>query len=150
MNRKNIRYKRIDGEPIDDQEVEMSTELLHGYLKEFISKDALKKDVEYCFKQGRVCAAYHGEELIGVVVGVKTPFFDKFHIGHIAVKKEFQGKGIGSELTEMVIPDQTGASVHLNMGNPETENFYKKLGFKQTHKRFKRASKKENDVKPSD
>jgi len=150
MNEKNIEYRRIDGEPIDKDEMESSIDLLYEHLHKFISREALEKDVKYCFRKGRVITAYHEKELIGAVVGVQTPFFDKFHIGHIAVKDEFQGKGIGSELTERIIPEDVGASVHLNMGNPEVEEFYKKLGFQQTHKRFKRSSKRDEDIKPSD
>ncbi len=150
MNERKIEYDRIDGGPIEGQQVEGCTDLLHKYLHEFISKDALKKDVEYCFRKGRVVAAYNDDELVGVVVGVHTPFFEKFHIGHIAVEKEFQGMGIGRELTEKVIPEDEDSSVHLNMDNPGVEKFYEKLGFKQTHKRFKRTSKKGTEVKPSD
>jgi len=150
MKKKDIEYKSIDGGPIDKEMMKESIELLHHYLNEFISREALEKDVEYCLKKGKAIAAYHEEELIGIVVGVYTPFFDKFHIGHIAVEDDFQGRGIGSELTERVIPEDIGASVHLNMGNPEVEEFYGKMGFQQTHKRFKRPSEKDIDLKPSD
>ncbi len=146
----NIKFKCIEGEPIDKEEMNSSIDLLHEYLHEFISREALEKDVKYCFKKGRVTAAYHQDELVGVVVGVHTPFFDKFHIGHIAVKEKFQGEGIGRELTEEVIPKDSGASVHLNIGNPGVEEFYKKMGFQQTHKRFKKPSKRDVEVKPSD
>ncbi len=145
----NIEYRRIDGKPTE-KKIKKSVDLLHQYLNEFISRDALEKDVEYCFDKGRVVAAYHEGELVGVVVGVQTPFFDKFHIGHIAVKERFQGKGVGTKLTEKVIPEDVGASVHLNMDNPEVEKFYEKMGFEQTHKRFKKPSKKTSDFKPSD
>jgi len=150
MKEKKIEYRSIEGEPIDKKKMEDSIDLLHEYLNQFISRKALEKDVEHCFKEGRVTAAYHEDELIGVVVGIHTPFFDKFHIGHIAVKEKFQGEGIGSKLTEKVIPKDVGASVHLNLGNPGVENFYKKMGFQQTHKRFKRPSKKDGEIKPSD
>jgi len=150
MKEEKIEYHSIEGEPIDKEKMEESIDLLYDYLHQFISREVLEKDVEHCFKEGRVAAAYHEDELIGVVVGVHTTFFDKFHIGHIAVQERFQGKGIGSKLTEKVIPEDVGASVHLNLGNPEVENFYKKMGFEQTHKRFKRPSKKGDEIKPSD
>ncbi len=146
----NIEYRRIDGKPIKKEDIDGSVALLHQYLHEFISKEALEKDVKYCFEKGRVVAAYDKDELVGVVVGVHTPFFEKFHIGHIAVKERFQGKGVGTELTEKVMPEDVGASVHLNLDNPEVEKFYHKMGFEQTHKRFKKTSKKDSDVKPSD
>ncbi|MEF8874257.1 MAG: GNAT family N-acetyltransferase [Candidatus Thermoplasmatota archaeon] len=146
----NIEYRRLDNEDIEKREIEDSIDLLHEYLKEFISREALGRDVKHCFKKGRVVAAYHGDELVGVIVGVYTPFFEKFHIGHIAVEESFQGKGMGTKLTKKIIPEDTGASVHLNMGNPEVERFYEKMGFEQTHKRFKKPSKEDSDVKPSD
>ncbi|MFW5945478.1 MAG: GNAT family N-acetyltransferase [Candidatus Natronoplasma sp.] len=150
MKEENIEYKSIDGEPIDNEMMKESIDLLHDYLNEFISREALEKDVEHCLRKGKAMAAYNEEELIGVVVGVYTPFFDKFHIGHIAVEENFQGKGIGSELTERVIPEDVGASVHLNMNNPEVEEFYEKMGFQQTHKRFKKPLEEDIDLKPSD
>jgi len=150
MKEEDIKYKSIDGDSYDNEIMRESIDLLHDYLGEFISREALENDVGYCFREGKAIAAYHEEELIGVVVGVYTPFFDKFHIGHIAVKENFQGKGIGCELTDRVIPEDVGASVHLNMGNPGVEEFYEKMGFQQTHKRFKKPSKKDNDLKPSD
>ncbi len=146
----NIEYKRIDGKPTEKQKIKKSVDLLHEYLHEFISREALEKDVRYCFEDGRVIAAYHESELIGVVVGVYTPFFEKFHIGHIAVEERFQGEGVGTKLTEKVIPEEVGASVHLNMVNPEVEKFYEKMDFEQTHKRFKKSSKEDSDLKPSD
>ncbi len=150
MDQKNIEYKRIDGEPIDEEEIEDSLDLLHEYLSQFISKEALEEDLEYCFKKGRVIGAYHDQKLIGAVAGVHTPFFDKFHIAHIAVEESFQGQGIGRELTDKVIPEETGASVHLNTDNPEIERFYKSMGFQVTHKRFKKPAKEDSDLKPSD
>lgn len=151
MSEKNaVEYRRIEGQPIKRQKIEDSVDILHEYLQEFISRNALEEDVKHCFKKGRAVAAYHEGELIGVVVGRYIPFFDKFHIAHIAVKERYQGKGVGTELTEQVIPEDVGASVHLNMGNLEAKRFYEKMGFEQTHKRFKRPSKRDSDVKPSD
>ncbi|MFP4000959.1 MAG: hypothetical protein ACLFU5_03560, partial [Thermoplasmata archaeon] len=91
MNSEKIEYRRLDGGPVDQKEIDASVNLLHEYLNEFISRDILDRDVEYCFKKGRVLGAYHEGKLVGVVVGVYTPFFDKFHIGHIAVEEGFQG-----------------------------------------------------------
>ncbi|MEF8832083.1 MAG: GNAT family N-acetyltransferase [Candidatus Thermoplasmatota archaeon] len=150
MGEKDIEYKRMDQEPIDDEALEDSLELLHEYLSQFISKEALEEDLRYCFDGGRVIGAYHDQELIGAVAGVQTSFFDKFHIAHIAVEERFQGKGIGRKLTEKVIPPETGASVHLNTDNPEIEKFYQNLGFQVTHKRFKKPAKEGSDFKPSD
>ncbi len=150
MDLEDITYERMDEEPIDEQEIEDSLDLLYQYLREFISKGALEEDLRYCLEKGRVIGAYHDQKLIGAVAGVHTPLFDKFHIAHIAVEKRFQGKGIGKKLTEKIIPSETGATVHLNIDNPRIEKFYQNLGFKLTHKRFKRPAKKDSDFKPSD
>ncbi len=145
----------IDVEYIEAHERELERKedylnLLHGYLEEFISEDALKEDLEYCFQEGRVIGAYHEERLIGAAAGVHTPFFDKFHIAHLAVEEEFQGKGIGSRLVEEVVPENASASVHLNVDNPGLEEFYEKLDFQLTHKRFKKSTSKNGEFKPSD
>ncbi|MBS3781433.1 MAG: GNAT family N-acetyltransferase [Candidatus Thermoplasmatota archaeon] len=150
MCEKNIEYKRMDEEPINEDTFEDILELLYEYLSQFISKEALEEDLRYCFNKGRVIGAYQGRELIGAIAGVQIPFFDKFHIAHIAVEKKFQGKGIGKKLTKKVIPPETGASVHLNTDNPEIEKFYQTLGFQATHKRFKKPAKEDSDFKPSD
>ncbi|MFP3872530.1 MAG: GNAT family N-acetyltransferase [Candidatus Natronoplasma sp.] len=142
-----IRYVRLEDRT---EKLESVLDLLYQYLSQFISRETLKEDIEYCFKKGRVVAAYHKEKLIGAVVGIHTPFFDKFHIAHIAVKEGHQGKGIGKRLTEEIIPEGTGASVHLNIGNPGVERFYEKMGFSPTHKRFKKPAEEDSDVKPSD
>lgn len=142
-----IEFKRIDDK---EERIEETLDLLHNYLREYISRGTLKSDIEYCFKKGRAFAALDEDKIIGAVVGVDTPFFDKFHIGHIAVKEKYQGRGIGSTLIEKIIPEDSGASVHLNVDNPKIERFYKRLDFVETHKRFKRPSKKEENVKPSD
>lgn len=141
-----IEYEQWEKEPGEDR-FERYLDLLYRYLDDFISGDVLKRDLRYCFKKGRIVGASHGDRLVGAVAGVYTPFFEKFHIAHIAVEEEYQGRGIGSELTERVIPKDMDAAVHLNRGNPDIERFYEKLGFEPTHTRFKRTGE---DGKPSD
>lgn len=142
-----VEYRTIEGDVSEDT-LELYLDLLHTYLSKFISREALRSDLQYCFQNGRVVGAYLESELIAAVAGVYTPFFDKFHIAHIAVVEDHQGRGIGEELTKKVIPDDTGASVHLNKGNPGIEEFYEKMGFEATHTRFKRSTGE--DKKPSD
>lgn len=145
-----LEYIRADDNDTEKNKKEDYLVLLYKYLNEFISRETLKEDIEYCLDNGRVIGAYHEQKLIGAVVGVYTPFFDKFHIAHIAVEESYQGKGIGRRLTERVIPEDKGASVHLNTDNPEIEKFYESLGFKATHKRFKKPEKDSSKFKPSD
>ncbi len=131
-----------------DEKFDDILDLLHRYLNKFISEQALKEDLSYCTDKGRTMVAYHEDQLIGAVTGVYTPFFDKFHIAHLAVEKKYQGRGIGSELVEKIIPEDMSPSVHLNTDNPGIEEFYKKLGFQATHIRYKRI--RSEDQKPSD
>ncbi|MFO7791786.1 MAG: GNAT family N-acetyltransferase [Candidatus Saliniplasma sp.] len=144
----NINYILYEDENPDEKTFDDLANLLHSYLYKFISEEALREDIRYCIKKGRTMAAYHEGELIGAVTGVYTPFFDKFHIAHLAVEEKFQGRGIGSELVERVVPEDTSPSVHLNTDNPGIGEFYKKLGFQATHIRYKRIRSKEQ--KPSD
>ncbi|MFP4050345.1 MAG: GNAT family N-acetyltransferase [Thermoplasmata archaeon] len=143
-----IEYRLIDENQINTNEKRVYFDLLYEYLKQFISRKTLEEDVNYCFENGRVIGAYLDESLIGAVSGVFTPFFDKFHIAHLAVEEEYQGKGIGSELVNKIIPEDKGASVHLNLDNSGLEKFYKKLDFEATHTRFKKTFGK--NKKPSD
>ncbi|MFW5928013.1 MAG: GNAT family N-acetyltransferase [Thermoplasmatota archaeon] len=144
----NIEYLLVKKNQIDLEEKRKYFDLFYEYLKQFISRETLEKDVEYCFENGKVIGAYLNGSLIGAVSGVYTPFFDKFHIAHLAVEEEYQGKGIGSELVDRIIPEDKGASVHLNLDNPGLEKFYENLGFEPTHTRFKKSLGK--DKKPSD
>lgn len=150
MKEEKIEYRIFEEEGAAPEFLESYVDLLHNYLNRFISREALKEDVEYSFEKGRVIGAYHDEELIGAVAGVYTPFFDKFHIAHIAVEEDYQGMNIGTELTEKIVPEEHGATVHLNKGNPEIERFYEKIGFQPTHTRFKRPKKGSENKKPSD
>ncbi len=143
-----IEYRLIEDNEIGLEEKRKYFDLLYEYLKQFISRDTLEEDVEYCFENGRVMGAYLNNTLIGAVSGVYTPFFDKFHIAHLAVDEKFQGNSIGSELVNKIIPEGKGASVHLNLDNPGLERFYENLDFEPTHARFKKTTG--NNKKPSD
>jgi len=143
-----IEYRLIEDNEIDLEEKRKYLDLLYEYLKQFISRETLEEDVDYCFKNGKVLGAYLNDTLIGAVSVVYTPFFDKFHIAHLAVEEEYQGNGIGSKLVNKIIPEDKGASVHLNIDNPGLERFYKNLDFEPTHTRFKKTTGKYK--KPSD
>ncbi len=145
-----IEYVTYENEEANEEQIDPFVELLHGYLNGFISEAPLRRDVIYCFEKGRAAAAYHEGRLIGAVVGVKTPFFDKFHIAHIAVEENYRHRGIGKELTKRVIPEEASASVHLNVGNPEIKSFYKELGFTLTHERLITGLSDDSSKKPSD
>ncbi len=111
-------------------------ELFYSHLHHYISKKELKEDVLYCFEKGRVLAAYNKDRMVGAVCGVRTPFFDSFHVAHLAVEEDFRGKGIGGELMDRIVPTGSNASVHLNVENEETQRFYKHIGYVSTHIRF--------------
>lgn len=143
-----IQYNLFEHEDLDEKMFDDIANILHRYLNKFISEEALRKDLKYCTKEGRTIAALYENEVIAAVTGVYTPFFDKFHIAHLAVDENFQGQGIGSELVEKVIPEDMSPSVHLNTDNPGIEEFYQKLGFQATHIRYKRI--KSGEQKPSD
>jgi len=150
MTDDDIYYVTREDEKVDEETIHSFVELLHKYLNDFISKDPLRRDVIYCFEQGRTVAAYHEDRLVGAVVGVHTPFFEKFHIAHIAVEEDYRNRGIGKGLTERVIPEGANASVHLNVDNPEIILFYKELGFKLTHERLISGLTDDGSKKPSD
>lgn len=150
MKDEDIDYITYDKEEVSEEQIESFVELLHRYLNEFISKAPLRRDVVYCFEEGRAVAAYHRDELVGAVVGVHTPFFDKFHIAHIAVEEGYRDLGIGKELTRKMVPKGAQASVHLNVDNPDIVDFYKNLGFTVTHERLISGLSDDSSKKPSD
>lgn len=129
-----IRYVFDD----EEEKIERYTELLHRHLGTYISKEELSADIMFCFHNGKAMGAYLDGELIGAVVGVYTPFFQKFHVAHLAVEQKYRRDGIGRELMERVVPEGMDVSVHLNRENPETLRFYEKIGFSKTHLRFQK------------
>ncbi len=129
-----IRYE-IAGKENDIRE---HIELLYSHLKVYISREEITGDILFCFENGRVMGAYIEDELVGAVVGVYTPFFEKFHVAHLAVLDEHRKKGIGKELMERIVPEGTDVSVHLNQENPDTMKFYERIGFNKTHLRFQK------------
>lgn len=122
----------------EPEKIEEYTALLHRHLKHYISWEELFDDVEYCFKNGAAIGAYLDDELVAAVVGVYTPFFNKFHVAHLAVEVPYRNRGLGRELMERVVPDDMEPSVHLNMENPETQKFYESIGYTKTHVRFQK------------
>ncbi len=129
-----ITYVEADKDEKSDKYVE----LLHSYLHHYISEEELRSDVEFCLQEGRVMGAYDGDHMIGAVAGVYTPFFEDFHVAHLAVEKRYRKQGIGLELMERVVPEGYSSSVHLNVENPEIQQFYEHIGYRATHIRFRK------------
>ncbi len=122
----------------ETDKVDEYVNLLYSYLHHYISEEELRGDVEYCFNRGRVIGVYEKSRLIGAVVGVYTPFFEDFHIAHLAVEKSHRKRGIGLELMERVVPKGASVSVHLNIENPSIQRFYEHIGYRATHIRFRK------------
>ncbi|MFO7991157.1 MAG: GNAT family N-acetyltransferase [Thermoplasmata archaeon] len=131
----------VSAHEVEKQKVEKYIDFLYDNLQRYITREEMAKDVYFCLENGRIIGAYDEDEMIGAAVGVYTPFFDKFHIAHLAVDIKHRRKGIGEDLMERIVPKDMDASVHLNIENPITESFYKSIGYELTHKRLKKEKK---------
>lgn len=127
---------------VERKKIEEYIGLLYDNLQRYISRDELAHDLYFCLEKGRIIGAYQEEELIGAAAGTYTPFFDKFHVAHLAVDLKHRRKGIGADLMDRLVPKDMDASVHLNIENPIIESFYKSIGYELTHKRFKKTINK--------
>ncbi len=134
-----IRY--VNAHKDEREKIEDYIDLLYRHLCKYISIDELREDVIYCFDNGRAIGAYKDNKMIGAVVGVYTPFFKKFHVAHLAVESDLRRQGLGHELMERVVPEDTTPSVHLNMENPDTRRFYENIGYVKTHVRFQKLKR---------
>ncbi len=128
----------VDAHETEPEKMDEYVKLLYSYLHHYISEEELRGDVKYCFEKGRVVGAYEGKRLVGAVAGAYTPFFEDFHIAHLAVETSHRKMGIGLELMERVVPEGKSASVHLNVENPSIQRFYEHIGYRPTHIRFRK------------
>lgn len=100
-----------------------------GMLRRFIEKGEIDKIKSAFQKSYKVVTAWDGERLIGACRMISDGIcygvvFD------VAVLPEYQKKGIGKGLMNLLLKGEEDMPIHLTstFGN---EDFYKKLGFKK-------------------
>ncbi|MFH1500496.1 MAG: GNAT family N-acetyltransferase [archaeon] len=77
-----------------------------------------------------VISAWSGKELVGAVLGLT----DKIRNGAIfslAVKKDFQSKGIGKELVRRCVREYPEVKWYIGSLNKRADKLYKRAGFRK-------------------
>ena len=109
-----------------DQSIDWDV-LVEVYRRAPLGKQNARK-LKQAYQNSSVCCfAYHNDQLIGAGRAIS----DSIHfatICDIVVLPEFQGKGIGRQITEAVI-DKLNVKKILLACVIEQEGFYRKLGF---------------------
>lgn len=72
--------------------------------------------------------AYSGEELVGFLAMQETLY--ELEVVQIAVRKEWQGRGIARQLLETV-PQEKEVFLEVREGNTPARTLYQKQGFKE-------------------
>jgi len=100
-----------------------------GLLRRFIESGEFNKVQEAFTRSYKVVTAWDGEKLIGScrMLSDGICYGTMFDLG---VLPEYQKKGIGRELINLLLKGEEHMPIHLTstFGN---EDFYKKLGFKK-------------------
>ena len=99
------------------------------HLKSRKSEFSLNVETGYCF------VATENSEIIGFILAHETlPFHGTLYIRHIAIKPDYQGKGIGPLLYKQLIRRAKMGNIKkvvsmINLDNPKSINLHQKLGF---------------------
>jgi len=100
-----------------------------GLLKSRESEFDINVGTGYSF------VAHSGKEIVGFLLAYKTlPFHDTVYIRHIAIKPEYQGRGIGILLYKRLISKARKNGIKkimalINLDNPNSIRMHEKVGF---------------------
>jgi len=96
----------------------------NGWEKRVADKDKFHKMME---NADRTVIAFEGERVVGFARALCDGVSNGY-IGTVAVAEDFRGRGIGRELVERLIGDDTNITWVLRAGRG-SEKFWEKMGF---------------------
>lgn len=76
-----------------------------------------------------VASAWDGERAVGVARLLSDGVFQGYVVG-VAVRPDYQGRGVGSRLVRMLLDTDPGLTFHLRTRNRRF-TFYERLGFQR-------------------
>lgn len=82
-----------------------------------------------------ILSAWNRNELIGISRAL-TDFCYACYLSDLAVKKEFQNKGIGKKLIELTQKEIGGKTALILLSAPAAMDYYPKIGFEKVHNGF--------------
>lgn len=87
------------------------------------------------FYSNLVVTAWDGENLIGIARAL-TDYCYCCYLSDLAVKKEYQNKGIGKKLIELIKEKIGEQSMLLLLSAPNAMEYYPKIGFEKAENAF--------------
>jgi N-acetylglutamate synthase-like GNAT family acetyltransferase len=96
----------------------------NGWEKRVADRERFRKMME---NADRTVVAFDGERIVGFARALCDDASNGY-IGTVAVAEDFRKKGIGRELVERLIGEDSGITWVLRAGRGSTE-FWKKMGF---------------------
>ncbi|MEG8946772.1 GNAT family N-acetyltransferase [Rosettibacter firmus] len=87
------------------------------------------------FYSNLVVTAWDGENLIGIARAL-TDYCYCCYLSDLAVKKEYQNKGIGKKLIELIREKIGEQSMLLLLSAPNAMEYYPKIGFEKAENAF--------------
>lgn len=82
-----------------------------------------------------ILSAWNRNELIGISRAL-TDFCYACYLSDLAVKKEFQNKGIGKKLIELTQKEIGEKTALILLSAPAAMDYYPKIGFEKVHNGF--------------
>jgi predicted N-acetyltransferase YhbS len=112
--------------PIEPQDYEAVRQFLaeNGWEKRVADKERFQTMME---NADRTIVAFEGERVVGFARALCDGVSNGY-IGTVAVAEDFRGRGIGRELVERLIGDDTNITWVLRAGRG-SQNFWEKIGF---------------------
>lgn len=82
-----------------------------------------------------IVTAWNGEELVGISRGI-TDWVWSCYLADLAVRNDYQGKGIGKKLVELTKETIGGKSSVLLLSVPDAMEYYPKIGMTKVENGF--------------
>ncbi|EHJ51945.1 ribosomal protein S18-alanine N-acetyltransferase [Streptococcus macacae] len=96
------------------------------WSKEQILVDMNRPEVDYFF-------AYDGKEIVGFLS--IQHLVGELELTNLAVKKNYQGQGLGSQLLEFLTKEELPVFLEVRASNQTAQALYQKFGFQAVAKR---------------
>ncbi|MCX7913223.1 MAG: N-acetyltransferase [Thermodesulfovibrionales bacterium] len=108
---------------------------IHRFINEFAKKETmLPRSLNELYESIREFFIYEENGIIKGVCSIKIVWEDLAEIRSLAVKEEYQGKGIGKALVKRCLNDVKNLGIKRVFALTYQPDFFKKLGFKEIDK----------------
>lgn len=126
MNSESIRYSETRDLPLESV---LSLYRANGW------SSAEKPDLLHkaLIASHALVTAWHGDRLVGVGNAISDGYLVVYY-AHLLVLPEYQGRGIGTRLMQMLMARYQGFHQHMLVADGRSIGFYRKCGFQRAGK----------------